>query len=254
MIACEFLAHKIRCETNITGFRFDNLENLENAENRENIGELENYQNDTTLKLTMYADDLTVFLDGDERSMRCVMSVLDDFFHLSGLKINVTKTKAVWIGSRHNSNEILCPDLNLEWGKEFELLGVEFDNNLERMDGNFEKKLGQIEKVLDCWLYRHLTPFGKICIIKSLALSKLSHIALVIPSLSKQRLNMLTSKFFSFIWDKKPDKICRKDIIKPLKLGGLDMVQVDVFWNALKFSWYRRLITSNDIWPKILLA
>ena len=65
---------------------------------------------------------------------------------------------------------------------------------------------------------------------------------------------MLTSKFFSFIWDKKPDKICRKDIIKPLKLGGLDMVQVDVFWNALKFSWYRRLITSNDIWPKILLA
>ena len=32
------------------------------------------------------------------------------------------------------------------------------------------------------------------------------------------------------------------------------MVQVDVFWNALKFSWYRRLITSTDIWPKILLS
>ena len=120
------------------------------------------------------------------------MSVFDDFYHLSGLKINLTKTKAVWIGSSYNSNEILCPDLNLEWGKDFELLGIDFDNHLERMDSNFDKKLGQIDKLLDNWLYRHLTPFGKICIIKSLALSKLSHIALVIPSLSKQRLKLLS--------------------------------------------------------------
>ena len=32
------------------------------------------------------------------------------------------------------------------------------------------------------------------------------------------------------------------------------MVQVDMFLEALKFSWYRRLITSDDIWPNILLC
>ena len=32
------------------------------------------------------------------------------------------------------------------------------------------------------------------------------------------------------------------------------MVQVDVFWESLKFSWYRRLTSSEDTWPKILLS
>ena len=103
-------------------------------------------------------------------------------------------------------------------------------------------------------MYRHLTPLGKICIVKSLALSKLSHLALVIPSLTQQRLKQLNSTLFKFIWNGKPDKVSRKDIIKPVSKGGLGMVQVDVFWKALKFSWFRRLATSNDIWPQILLS
>ena len=92
------------------------------------------------------------------------------------------------------------------------------------------------------------------CIVKSLALSKLSHLALVIPSLTKQRLKQLNSTLFKFIWDGKPDKVSRKDIIKPVCKGGLGMVQVDVFWKALKFSWFCRLATTNDIWPQILLS
>ena len=100
------------------------------------------------------------------------------------------------------------------------MLGIHFDNKLETMDNNFEGKLTEIEKTLNSWLYRHLTPFGKICIIKSLALSKLSHLALVIPSLSGQRLKVLNTMFFKFLWDNKPDKICRKDVIKPVKNGG----------------------------------
>ena len=39
---------------------------------------VENDQNETTLKLTMYADDLTVYLEGDEYSLSGVM-VLNDF-------------------------------------------------------------------------------------------------------------------------------------------------------------------------------
>ena len=31
------------------------------------------------------------------------------------------------------------------------------------------------------------------------------------------------------------------------------MTKVDVFWDALKFSWYRRLMTTSDTWPEILL-
>ena len=125
----------------------------------------------STLKLTMYADDLTVYLAGDEQSLRNVMKILNDFYSLSGLKINLSKTKAVWFGSSWNSDQILCPDIDLEWCREFELLGTKFDSNLVNMDDNYEIKMTAIEKLLHQWLYRHLTPFGRICIIKSLALN-----------------------------------------------------------------------------------
>lgn len=38
---------------------------------------------------------------------------------ISGLNINVNETKAVWIGSRRNSNEELCQELGLNWEKGF---------------------------------------------------------------------------------------------------------------------------------------
>ena len=63
------------------------------------------------------------------------------------------KTKAVWFGTKWNSNIILCPDLTLVWDREFTLLGIDFDNNLENMDNNFKKKLDEIDKALQSNLY-----------------------------------------------------------------------------------------------------
>ena len=62
--------------------------------------------------------------------------------------------------------------------RRFDLLGVQFDNNLTSMDENFDQKLMKIKKLLSHWSYRHLTPFGKLTVIKTLALSKLSHLAI----------------------------------------------------------------------------
>ena len=53
------------------------------------------------------------------------------------------------------------------------------------MEDNFTEKVNEIRKMLNLWFLRHLTPYGKITVIKTLAISKLSHIALVIPTLNK---------------------------------------------------------------------
>ena len=51
--------------------------------------------NDTELKLSMYADDLTAFIK-DERSASHFFSLLNVFGSCSGLKI---KTEGMWLGS-----------------------------------------------------------------------------------------------------------------------------------------------------------
>ena len=167
------------------------------------------------------------------------------------MQISISKTKAVWFGKEADSNRIFCSDENLVWAKKFTLLGLDFDNKLEQMDQNYFEKIKDINKLLQGWLYRHLSPYGKIVVIKSLALSKLSHIALVVPSLAKKDMKTLEQTLFSFLWSNKNAKVAKSDSLKPLKRGGLGMVDIANFWKSLKCTWVRRLLSTKAFWPKI---
>ena len=82
MIAIETLAAAIRTSTDIKGIKLD----------------LEEW------KIVQYADDLTAFLS-DLTSAQNLFKLLDRFGKLSGLKVNYTKTEAMWIGSCRDSPE-----------------------------------------------------------------------------------------------------------------------------------------------------
>ena len=115
------------------------------------------------------------------------------------------------------------------WDSEFGLLGIEFDNCLEKMERNFDKKLQEIKKVFNLWYYRTLTPYGKIVIIKTLALSKLSHAALVLPSLAKNKVKDLEKCIANFLWNGKPDKVSRDGAKLNERLGGLGLTDIKDF-------------------------
>ena len=231
ILSIEILAHKLRGDNNVQGFQMDNISHL----------------------LDIYADDLSLFLSPKANNLRCVIEILGRFEKLSGLKISVSKTKAVWFGSDFNCNLKLCPDLNLQWVKKFTLLGINFDNNLIGIESNFTEKLESIEKMLASWLYRYLTPYGKVNIIKTLALSKLSHVALIIPNPTKQMFKQIEMIFFKFLWNNKSEKVSRDDAKLPEKFGGLNMPDIEQFWLSFKFSWLRRLLTTNAFWPHIVM-
>ena len=54
---------------------------------------------DTEFKLSQYAYDTTLLLDGSEGSLKHSLLTLKLYASFSGLNINVGKTKVVWIGS-----------------------------------------------------------------------------------------------------------------------------------------------------------
>ena len=231
LIAVEFLAHKLRNNVQIKGF---------------------NFGQNTSHMMDLYADDLTIYLAPDDQSLKTVIETLKSFYKLSCLKININKTKAVWFGSAAGSDMTLCPDEGLDWTDTFTLLGIQFDSKLEKMEVNYATKLEEIRKLLHSWQFRYLTPYGKIVILKSLALSKLSHIALVVPNIKRKDIKNLERVFLDFLWSDKNARICHSDIYYPLKQGGLNMVDVETFWLSLKCSWLRRLLRSNAFWPNIL--
>ena len=203
---------------------------------------------------SLYADDTTIFLDGTEKSLECTMSVLKFYAKASGLHINIEKTRVIWAGSMKGSNTKLCKEINLNWTQgTFSALGVNFSLDLQEIPNiNYEPKVREIKNLLIQWSKRVLTPYGKILVIKSLAMAKINHLILSLPNPSIKIIKDLNSLFFKFVWNGSVDKIKRKVLIKPYHEGGLKMINVEFFIQALKVSWVRRLIQKETKWSNLL--
>ena len=96
------------------------------------------------------------------------------------------------------------------------------------------------------------TPFGKITAIKSVVLSKITHLLLNLPDPHDNFLKALNTLLFSFLWGGKTDKIKRPGMCQRYEVGGLKMVDVKSFVSALKISWLRRILCDNGKITKIL--
>ena len=245
ILCIEILAHRLRADDEVQGL------NLSAGDGDRDDGT--HPQHNLHHLLEIYADDLTIFIAPNRQNLYNVINILNDFFQVSGLKISASKTKAVWFGKKYDTEEILCPELGLKWVKSFSLLGIEFDNNLENMNTNFNEKIEKMEEIFNSWNYRYLTPFGKVTVIKSLGLSKLSHIAIILPNPTKEMIKRIEKMFYKFLWGGGSEKVRREDTKLPLNFGGFSIPDINKFWSAVKFSWFRRLLTSNSFWPRLVL-
>ena len=210
--------------------------------------------NDKEYKLSQYADDTQVFLDGTEISLRNTLETLNAFYLMSGLKLNIDKTKAIWIGSTSKSNSRLCRDYNLDWNQEpIKILGVTFTSEVfDIWDKNTNEIFKKAEKTIKSWSKRKLTLLGKITVIKSLAMSKFVHLFMALPNPPGTLVKRLNQLFYSFLWNSGPDRIKRKFIVKDIAKGGLRMIHIDAFIAALKITWLRRYILQpNSTWSSL---
>ena len=229
ILCAEILSHMIRKDTNIRGIVIKNKE----------------------FKLSQYADDTQIFLDGEEISLRKTLQNLHLFYRMSGLKINVDKTRAIWIGSMAKSNKKLCKEFKLDWDQgPIKILGVTFTPEIYNLwDHNSKDLLKKVESTLLNWSKRKITLLGKITVIKSIAISKFVHLFLALPNPPENLVKTLNKLCFNFIWNGGPDKIKRKFIVKDISKGGLRMLQIDSFIAALKITWLRReIVQPNCTW------
>lgn len=232
ILCAEILAHLIRNNGNILGVKIGNVEYL----------------------ISQYADDTTLILDGSTKSLVNCLKVLKFYADASGLYINLDKTKVVWIGSKSDSQEKLCESYNLCWVfDEFTVLGIIFPKDLvDIVNRNYLPKLEEIKRLLSNWSKRILTPIGRITVIKSLAMSKINHLVLALPSPSDNIMKELQNMFYKYLWSNGPDRIKRKVITQSVDNGGLRMIDVEKFICALKVTWIRRVINDCSKYINIL--
>ena len=201
-----------------------------------------------TALLSQFADDTSLFLDGSETSFTESIKTLTFFSSFSGLGMNFDKTQVVWIGATKNSDIRFLPTFDFKWNPPtFKALGVVFSTNLkEIVNLNFESKIESIRRLLLLWSRRHLTPYGKITILKTHALSKIVHLLINIPDPPVDLVKTLDKMFFEFLWDGKPSRINRHVACAPYTRGGLGMIDLYAFIASMKISWMKRIFNKQS--------
>ena len=178
------------------------------------------FLNGEEFKVSQFADDTSIFLDGSSQSLNCTLEELDKFAKISGLKINFDKTQLIWIGSKKHSTQPIKTRWKLSWGgHKFRILGINFNVDLEKMvKENYEAKMQNLEKVVKQWEKRSLTPLGKITIIKTFIISAFNQLFIMLPNPDKNTIDYINRVLFSFLWKNKPSKIKQTTIIKQNKV------------------------------------
>ena len=210
-------------------------------------------------KCEAYADDVNLMMPPKEESIREVISVLDKFEKISGLKVNKDKTQVMRIGRSASSDPVLCSDLGLKWVPKLKILGIFLTAKPADMMDNLREKIEDIEKLLARWTFRNLTVYGRIIVVKALALSKITHLIQVIPNPDPILIQKLQQTINKFIWKGNAQK---KYVVKeataklPQNVGGLAVPDLVDFWNSLKLAWLTRLIQSDDgtIWKRLSMS
>ena len=233
VLCVEILAIMIRENRDIEGITINNIEH----------------------KLSQYADDTEFLLAGDKKSFEKCIDCLDRFNLVSGLRLNKTKTSAIWLGSRKHSETRYMEHLGFDWNpSKFKILGIWFTSNLENIVKiNYDDKLAEVNYLFKIWIKRQLTPLGRIAVLKSIILSKLVHLWLLLPNPPGSFIEACQNLCYKFIWNKKPDKISRKSSHKSTKNGGIGLPDIRMFIMSLKLSWIRKADRSTHKWKNVLL-
>ena len=219
------------------------VEILSNAIKRSK--EIEGIQIDQnkSIKITQYADDTTVFVK-NIRSVHRLFDLLRQFENCSGLRINQSKSEILWLGSLRQRKDSI---LNLKLSDEtVYALGVYFSYDEElATKRNFFEKLPKLKKILNIWSSRDISIYGRVNIVKTLAISKLTFVCSVLDT-PKGFTDEVNNIIFDYIWKYKNPKLKKTTIIKNKKDGGLNMLDFTLFDNALKIVWVKRLCTNDE--------
>ena len=186
-------------------------------------------------------DQTKVLALSDIPSVERLLAVLNAFERCFGLKMNLKKTKAMWIGAYKGSSP---KPLHLDWVTGVKNLGIYFSCQKEEVTvHNFEERLNQIQKTINLWSMRGLSLFGKVTIIKTFLIPKLLYVSSIIET-PYDILRRMERMIYKFLW-KGPDKVTRNSVINTLEQGGLNLTDIETQVKALRLSWIPRILDER---------
>ena len=236
LLAVEILAQKLKQDVSFIG--------------------LNPHQAVSATKVLQFADDTSLFLSNIE-DMRIVIDHLNGFSVFSDLFLNLNKSYALSVTGDHFD----LGEFNIQTRESVKILGITYSNSIaaHKNEINWINKIAKVTKILNLWAKRNLTIIGKLHIIKTFGLSQFVYIMQSI-GIPHEALVKINSLFFEFLWrtrdkhKKSIDKVKRSVMFNDRNSGGLKMIDIFSFQEAIYLSWAESLLAPEPQYWKSLAS
>ena len=111
-----------------------------------------------------------------------------------------------------------------------------------------------MKALFNIWSKRLITPLGRVAILKSLILSKLVHLWILLPDPPDDFVNNLQKMCLKYIWNNKQNRLSRKTAVKSVKSRGLGVSDIRKYISALEIMWIRKLKQTKHKWKNMALV
>lgn len=201
-------------------------------------------------KLSLFADDLLLYLRNVDTSIPHLMEVISDFSRISGYKMNISKTELMVIEPGN---------MNMENLKQFQIkkksikyLGCYISSDKSQLfKDNFLPIVKEFRNDVKQWHDLRINLIGRINIIKTMWLPKFLFKFQTIPIIPpKSFFKEVNSIISSFIWSNKACRLKRKLLQYPRTEGCLNLPNLELYYTATQLFYIDRIInnTNEDPW------
>ena len=198
--------------------------------------------------LNQFTDDLDVFSENCEESVKTIVQELQYFYTKSGFKVSYDKTTMYRIGSLQKSNTKIYTQPDVKWSSDtIRVLGIDIYQNEEVLiEKNYAKTLNSASATLNQWANRSLSLIGKVNVVNTLIMSLFIYKLFVLPMIPHKLLKKIEQLVSDFIWNGKRPKIALKILQNSKKEGGLGLTNIRNREIAIKATWPKLLKTESD--------
>ena len=171
-------------------------------------------------------------------AIHACLAVYDTYERGSGSKLNLSKSKGLWLGTWANLSD---PPVALEWlSVKIKVLGVFLGpGNLD--DDNWKPRIAAVENTLSSWRQSILSFQGRALVINTLVLSQVWYVASLIH-MPPWVLGKLLRLVFSFFWKGKMDLVAPTVVVQAPSVDGFSVVDVKLKVQSLLVQWVRRFV------------
>ena len=205
--------------------------------------------------LSLFADDLTIMIENDQKSWNQIRQTLEYFHTISGLKVNYEKLTFYRFGLAKKSNSKYFSLNKLRWTDKVDILGVIIPENLSKLrEENITPTIEKANAILNLWKQRNLSLIGKITIVNTLISSLFVYRLTILPILNKDVIEDYEKTVTRFIWNKGKSKVPLSLLMSNKEDEGLGLTNLTLKDIALKAQWVKKTKENEELWLRVKLS